>query len=139
MNRSNGTPGIVAEIDGFLCLPCTVPVPIFFATNAKGRLWQESAFICGTTHFVYVIAPPLLVCINPASPRTIKRKMAGRERPPLFCRSSGKQGRGFVAEFVAYPAPPLGGSLPSKLSLREGRPCIRVMIQVAKIKILVEI
>ena len=33
----------------------------------------------------------------------------GRERPPLFCRSIGKQGRGRVAEGVAHPAPPFWG------------------------------
>ena len=120
MNRSNGTPGSVAEIDGFLCLPCTVAVPIFFATYIRGGLWQESAFFCGSTHFVYFFASQWFSCYYQGIPRQKERRGERRERPPLFCRSIGKQEKGFVAGFVAYPAPPFLGSLSSDLSLREG-------------------
>ena len=64
MNRSNGTTGIVAEIDGFLRLPCTVAVPIFFATYIRGYLWHGLWHSLWHTHFVYffaslVVCPPL--------------------------------------------------------------------------------
>ena len=42
----------------------------------------------------------------------------GRERPPLF---AARCGRGGAAQFT-FAQHPLGGSLPSKISLREG-PC----------------
>ncbi len=110
MNRSNGTPVDVSEIERFLGLPQTVAVPIFFATYIRGGLGQESAFFCGSTHFVYFFASQWFSCYYQAIPRQKERGGERRERPPLFCRSSGKQEKGFVAGFVAYPAPPfLGG------------------------------
>ena len=121
MNRSNGTPVDVSEIDRFLGLPQTVAVPIFFATYIRGGLWQESAFFCGSTHFVYFFAWQWFSCYYQAIPRQKERGVERRERPPLFCRSIGKQEKGCVAGFVAYPGPPpFGGSLSSDLSLREG-------------------
>ena len=109
MNRSNGTPVDVSEIDRFLGLPQTVAVAIFFATYIRWGLWQESAFFCGSTHFVYFFASQWFSCYYQAIPRQKERGGERRERPPLFCRSIGKQEKGFVAGFVAYPAPPFLG------------------------------
>ena len=89
-------------------LPCTVAVPIFFATYIRGGMWQESAFFCGSTHFVYIFASLVFACCYQAIPRQKEVRWERRERPPLFCRSSGKQERGFVA----YPAPPFLGIAP---------------------------
>ena len=113
MNRSNGTTGIVAEIDGFLRLPCTVAVPIFFATYIRGYLWHGLWHSLWHTHFVYFFASLLFDCYYQAIPRQKERRGERRERPPLFCRSIGKQekgfGAGYVTGFGAYPAPPYGG------------------------------
>ena len=109
MNRSNGTPVDVSEIDRFLGLPCTVAVPIFFATYIRGGLGQESAFFCGSTHFFHFFASLVFDRHYPAIPRQKERGGERRERPPLFCRSIGKQEKGFVAGFGAYPAPPFLG------------------------------
>ncbi len=97
MNRSNGTPVDVSEIDCFLGLPCTVAVPIFFATYIRGGLGQESAFFCGSTHFFHFFASLVFARHYPAIPRQKERGGERRERPPLFW-----------------------GSLSSDLSLREG-------------------
>ena len=72
-------------------------------------MWQESAVFCGSTHFFYIFASLVFACCYQAIPRQKEGRWERRERPPLFCRSSGKQERGFVAGFVAYPAPLFGG------------------------------
>ena len=59
-------------------------------------------------------------CLSLSGPTVPNRRFGeGRERPPLFGRSIGKQGRG-VGQGVWHTLPPFWGSLPSKLSLREG-------------------
>ena len=42
MNRSNGTPVDVSEIERFLGLPQTVAVPIFFATYIRCKRRRET-------------------------------------------------------------------------------------------------
>ena len=57
-----------------------------------------------------------VTAIFPASPRPHGESGGGRERPPLF---AARCGRGGVARFTSAQHP-LGGSLPSQLSLQEG-------------------
>ena len=109
MNRSNGTPVDVSEIDRFLGLPQTVAVAIFFATYIRGGVGARIGIFCGSTHFVYFFASQWFSCYYQAIPCQKERRGERRERPPLFCRSIGKQEKGFVAGFVAYPAPPFFG------------------------------
>ena len=110
MNRSNGTPVDVSEIERFLGLPQTVAAPIFFATYIRGGCGKNRHFFVATL----ILSISLPRSGFPASTRPSRaqeeRRGERRERPPPFCRSIGKQEKGFVAGFVAYPAPPfLGG------------------------------
>ena len=120
MNRTNGVPRIGAERDGFLYDSCTMPVPIQSVARSEGGLQQDSAMVCNTTLYPYVIVSFMLVSDSPAGQRPIQRKRAGRERPPLFCRCIGTGGGVVCNRVCNITHPPFGGSLPSDLSLREG-------------------
>ena len=88
------------------------------ATNSRGGLWHESELICGSTIF-----PMLLCCICLSTTHRPDRsapEVRGRTRAtPHFLPLYRQTGRWGVTGGVTPPAPPLG-SLPSKLSLREG-------------------
>ena len=64
-------------------------------------VWQHHIPICCCAAVVCLLLPGQTI--------PNRRFGEGRERPPLFCRSIGKQGRGSVAEGVAHPAPPFWG------------------------------
>ena len=119
-NRSNGTTGIVAEIDGFLRLPCTVAVPIFFATYIRGYLWHSLWHSLWHTHFVYFFASLLFDCYYQAIPRQKERRGKDESDPPFFAVLSANRKRG-LWQGLGHTLPPLfWGSLSSDLSLREG-------------------
>ena len=106
MNRTNGVPRIGAERDGFLYDSCTMPVPIQSVARSEGGLQQDSAMVCNTTLYPYVIVSFMLVSDSPAGQRPIQRKRAGRERPPLFCRCIGTGGGGGLQQGLQHHPPP---------------------------------
>ena len=109
MNRSNGTPVDVSEIERFLGLPQTVAVAIFFATYIRGGLGQESAFFCGSTHFVYFFASQWFSCYYQAIPRQKERRGERRERPPFFAALSANRKRGLWQGLWHTLPPPFWG------------------------------
>ena len=97
-------------------------LPDHRAPNIRGGMGHKSAGGCSNAIIL------ILLCCRrlPTTTRPDRADTAenGRtEATPPFLPLYRQTGRGFVAGFVtwygAYPAPPLWGSLPSKLSLRE--------------------
>ncbi len=79
--------------------------------------------VCGAVCGIQILSISLPRLCLPATIRPSRARSRGTgkdESAPPVCRFSGKQERGFVAWFVAYPAPLFWGSLSSDLSLREG-------------------
>ena len=80
-------------------------------------------------HFPYPIVLPWLVYYYPARPCRYRGKEKDGSDPPLFAASAairtGVWGRGCYRVWGIPCPPPLWGSLPSKLSLREGCRAIR--------------
>ena len=98
-------------------------LPDHRATYIRGGMGHKSAGGCFTAIFLTL----LYHCCLPTTTRPDRADTEEKGRteatPPFLplVRQSGRGfGAGFVTGFGAYPAPPLWGSLPSKLSLREG-------------------
>ncbi len=109
MNRSNGTPVDVSEIERFLGLPQTVAVPIFFATYIRGG--------CGKNRHFFVAALILSISLPrsgfPATtrPSRARRRGAGKDEsdPPFFAALSANRKRGLWQGLWHTLAPPFGG------------------------------
>ena len=103
----------------FFNTPCTMPVPIQRETQSRGRVFPDSAMWCFHRACPYLVATPLLVRNSPASPRRSSGKGQDGSDPPFFAAvSASGEGGCFCRCFTVHP--PLWGSLPSHLSLREG-------------------
>ena len=109
MNRSNGTPVDVSEIDRFWGLPQTVAVAIFFATYIRGGLWQESAFFCGSTHFVYFFASQWFSLLLPGHPAPEGEGRGKTRATPPFLPLYRQTGKGVCGRVCGIPCPPLFG------------------------------
>ncbi len=119
MNRTNRTSvirrsGVKAGVQA---------LPDHRATNIRGGMGHKSAGGCSTAIFLTLLYHRRL----PATTRPDRADTGEKgktEATPPFLPLVRQTGRGFgaggVTWFGAYPAPPLWGSLPSKLSLREG-------------------
>ena len=98
-------------------------LPDHRAPNIRGGMGHKSAGGCSTAIFLNLFYH----CFLPTTTRPDRadtEENGKTEATPPFLPLYRQTGRGFGAGFVtwfgAYPAPPLWGSLPSKLSLREG-------------------
>ena len=119
MNRTNRTSdlrlsGVKAGVQA---------LPDHRAPYIRGGMGHKSAGGCFHRHFPYFVVPPPLTCYYPARPCRYRGKGKDGSDPPLFAALSAN--RAGVWGRVCYrvwgiPCPPLWGSLPSKLSLREG-------------------
>ena len=98
-------------------------LPDHRATNIRGGMGHKSAVGCSTAIFLtllYYRGLPATTWPDRADTEEKGRTEATPPFLPLVRQSGLGFGAGFVTGFGAYPAPPLWGSLPSKLSLREG-------------------
>ena len=107
MNRTNGASHDETWRVGFVTNSTDAradPVCHTFKGGCVARfddwVWQHHISICCCAAVVCLLLPGQTV--------PNRRFGKGRERPPLFCRSFGKQVGGGVAEGVAHPAPPFG-------------------------------
>ena len=84
---------------------------------------HKSAGGCSTAIFLTIVVPSPLTYYYPARPCRYRGKGQDGSDPPLFAASAairaGVWGRGCYMVW-GTPCPPSWGSLPSKLSLREG-------------------
>ena len=98
-------------------------LPEHHATNIRGGMGHKSAGRVFHRHFPYPIVLPWLVYYYPARPCRYRGKGQDGSDPPLFAALSANMAGvwGRVCYRVwGIPCPPLWGSLPSNLSLREG-------------------
>ena len=83
-------------------------------------MFHESGVGCYKPHFAISLPGSHLAVVDRPERVPHQPERAGRKPPPLYCRWCGTQWGGHVSGHVPYPVPPLWGSLPSNLSLREG-------------------
>ena len=98
-------------------------LPDHRAPYIRGGMGHKSALICDTTHFSILLHHRRLPTTTRPDRADTEEKGKTEATPPFLplYRQTGRGfGAGGVTGFGAYPAPPLWGSLPSNLSLREG-------------------
>ena len=114
----------VAKADGgpFRLCEKRVSRPIRDVNGTKGVDSQKAVLVIHKTAFPDLFAFQSVAAPFPATGWPHGENGGGRERPPLF---AARIGRGGVAQFT-FAQHPLGGSLPSQLSLA-GRPLQRFL------------
>ena len=98
-------------------------LPDHRATNIRGGMGHKSAGGCSTAIFLTLLYHSSLDATTKPDRADTAEKGKTEATPPFLplVRQSGLGfGAGGVTGFGAYPAPPSWGSLPFKLSLREG-------------------
>ena len=98
-------------------------LPDHRAPYIRGGMGHKSALICNATYFsilLYYSCLPTTTRPDRADTEEKGRTEATPHFLPLVRQTGLGFGAGGVTGFGAYPTPPLWGSLPSKLSLREG-------------------
>ena len=122
MNRTNGVPsGVLSCVleDRFLCDPGSGPGSYQKETESVGGLFPFPRGVCFPAHFAISLPCRYLAAID--RPDRAAPAVKGRTgATPPFLPLVRHAGRGFVSGFVSPSTPPCGGSLPFKLSLREG-------------------
>ncbi len=87
-------------------------------TYSEGGLFPFWRWVCFPAHFAISLPRSYLAAVD--RPDRTAPEVRGRTgATPPFLPLERHAGRGFVSRFVSHRKPPFG-SLPSKLSLREG-------------------
>ena len=127
MNRTNRTS--VIRLSGVKA--GVRALPDHRAPYIRGGMGHKSALICYTTHFSILLYYSCLPTTTRPDRADTEEKGRTEATPPLFAALSanGAGGWGRRCYMVwGIPCPPLWGSLPSNLSLREGRRAIRMLV-----------